>query len=87
MVRMLVVVLGHLGNLQNPGENRRPVEHLELLARVLWVYWGNFLPRTVGGLNRNPGRDLRLLVCVRVPGLAGTLGLETFGCRAPRHSH
>ena len=38
VVRMLVVVLGHLGNLQNPGETRRPLEHLELLARVLWVH-------------------------------------------------
>ena len=87
MVRMLVVVLGHLGNLQTPGENRLPVEHLELLARVLWVLWGNCLPRTVGGLDRSPGRDLRLLVCVRVRGLAGTLGLGTFGYRAPHRSH
>jgi hypothetical protein len=38
MVRMLVVVLGHLVDLQNPGETRRPVEHLEILARVLWGY-------------------------------------------------
>jgi hypothetical protein len=87
MVRMPVVVLGHLGDLQTPGENRLPVEHLELLARVLWVLWGNCLPRTVGGLDRSPGRDLRLLVCVRVRGLAGTLGLGTFGYRAPHRSH
>ncbi len=38
MVRMLVVVLGHLVDLQIPGETRRPVEHVEILARVLWGY-------------------------------------------------
>ena len=38
MVRMLVVLLGHLVDLQILGETRRPVEHVEILARVLWGY-------------------------------------------------
>ncbi len=60
---------------------------MEILALVLWGYQGNYPPRTVVGLNQNHVRDLRLLVCVRVLGLAETLGLETFGCLTPRHLH
>ncbi len=36
MVRMLVVLLDHLVDLQILGETRRPVEHVEILTLVVW---------------------------------------------------
>ena len=36
MVRMLVVLLGHLVDLQILGETRLPVEHVEILVLVVW---------------------------------------------------
>ena len=36
MIRMLVVVLGHLVDLQILGETRLPVEHVEILILVVW---------------------------------------------------
>ncbi len=36
MVRMLVVLLGHLVDLQILGETRHPVEHVEILVLVVW---------------------------------------------------
>jgi hypothetical protein len=36
MVPMLVVLLGHFVDLQILEETRRPVEHVEILAHVVW---------------------------------------------------
>ncbi len=87
MVRMLVVSLGHLVDLQILGENHLLVEELENHVPVVWENEGNSPPRTVAGLYRNLVRDLHRLVCVRVHGLADTLGLETLGSLFLHHLH
>ena len=87
MVRMLVVLLALLVDLQNLGETRLPVEQVELLVPVVWGNEENSLPRTVVGLDRNLARDPLLLVCVLVLGLAGILGPEKLGGLVPHHLH
>ncbi len=87
MVRMLVVLLGHLVDLQILGETRLPVEQVEILVPLVWENLGNSPPRTVAGLYQNLIRDLHLLVWVRVLSLAETLGLENLGFLFLHHLH
>ena len=87
MVRMLVVLLGHLVGLQILGETRFPVEQVEILVPVVWEDWGNSPLHTVAGLYRILFLDLHLLVCVCVLGLVETLGREILGFLFLHHSH